>query len=230
MANAAQISSGTGFFYNDSGHLFTNAHVIAPCTPGTIMVRTYDQAWHRARVLAKDASFDLAALSIDQKVPAFASFRLFPGSKSVSVPEEIEDAFYAGFSNPKANDFTIQRKWGQIQPWRDPNAFPFVNRMRMDAYPGASGSAVFDYAGLLIGIVFAGSVDPITSYDKMKATGYGDKWIYAYNNNALVHFANRKKLSYSAWDKWERKDPTLIWQHATRVTVLVNCQVAAPVH
>ena len=223
-ATAGEASVGTGFFYNSSGHLFTNKHVISACLPGTIRVRTNDQIWHPARILAIDSSVDIAALSIDHGVEAFASFPLIPGTKSVLVPSEIEDAFSAGFSSPEKSKFKLQYKWGQIQPWKNPNKFPYVNRMRMDAYRGASGSPILDYAGLLIGIVFAGSVSPVNDYDNMKTIGYGDKWIYAYNNNALLMFANKYSLQYSAWDKWERKDPVFIWRHTDHITALIVCQ------
>lgn len=224
VAMAGGASAGTGFFYNAAGHLFTNRHVIADCLPGTIRVRTKDQVWHSARVLAVDSRVDIAALSIDHEVPAFAAFRLFPGTKWISIPLDIEDAFSAGFSSPEQKKFKLQYKWGQIQPWKNPNKFPYVNRMRMDAYPGASGSPVLDYSGLLIGIVFAGSVLPLDDYDNMKSIGYGDKWIYAYNNNALLLFANKYRLQYNAWDKPERKDPVFIWGHADRITALIVCQ------
>jgi Trypsin-like peptidase domain len=130
-AVAGDSSVGTGLFYNALGHLFTNRHVVAECLPGTIRVRTQDQVWHPARVLAVDLRVDIAALSIDYEVPAFAAFRLFPGTKSISIPLEIEDAFSAGFSSPEENKFKLQYKWGQIQPWKNPNKFPYVNRMRM---------------------------------------------------------------------------------------------------
>lgn len=223
-AETGKISAGTGFFYNYDGDLFTNRHVISGCQINSILVRTYDKNWHKARILAVDSRLDIAALSIDHEVPAFASFRLYSGTRSVTVPEETEDAFSAGFSSPEAHNFDLQYKWGQIQPWKDPNKFPYVNRMRMDAYPGASGSPVLDYAGLLIGIVFAGSVDSAPDYDNLRPVGYGDKWIFIYNNNALVSFANQHGLKYNAWEKWERKDPTFIWSHADRITTLILCK------
>lgn len=94
----------------------------------------------------------------------------------------------------------------------------------MDAYPGASGSPILDYSGLLIGILFAGSVDLVNDYDRLTEVGYGDKWIYVYNNNALLRFANANKLKYNAWDRWERKDPVFIWGHIDRITVLLVCK------
>ena len=175
-------------------------------------------------MIAVDDRVDLAAISIEYAPKHFASLRLFPGTKSISVPESVEDVFSAGFSDPSKNSFKIQYKWGQIQKWKDPNEFPYVNRMRMDAYPGASGSPILDYAGLLVGIVFAGSVGQAEQYSELRQIGYGDKWIYIYNNNAILHFANKFKLKYAAWDEWKRLAPNEIIGHAGEVTSLILCR------
>ena len=158
-------------------------------------------------------------------LPAFASIRTYAGTSNVSVPEEVEDVFSAGFSAPVRNEFKLQIKWGQIQPWRDPNEPPFVQRMRMDAYSGASGSPILDYAGLLVGILFAGSEYPTPDLDHLKHAGYGDKWIFAYNNNAIVDFANRNKLQYAAWSEWKLQDPIFVARHASRITIMIFCEL-----
>ena len=95
----------------------------------------------------------------------------------------------------------------------------------MDAYPGASGSPVLDYHGLLIGIVFASSTNPAPDFQSLRRVGYGDKWIFIHNNNALLLFANRYSLNYSAWDKWDLKDPEFVWKHAESITGLVLCEL-----
>lgn len=215
---------GTGFFYNRQGDFFTNRHVVAQCRPGSIEARTFDGVWHPVTVLAIAREADIAAGAINHEVPAFASIRVFGETGSVSVPEPTEDIFSAGFSAPERNSFKLQTKWGQIQPWSNPNARPFVQRMRMDAYPGASGSPIIDYAGLLVGILFAGSTAPAPDLSQLRTAGYGDKWIFFYNNNAIVEFANTHKLSYSAWGQWKRQDPMFIADHARRITVLVACE------
>ena len=221
---AADFFAGTGFFYNTNGDLLTNRHVIEKCATGSILVRPENGNIYPARVLAVDDRIDLAAISIEYAPERFASLRLFPGTKTISVPESIEDVFSAGFSDPSKNNFKMQYKWGQIQQWKDPNKFPYVNRMRMDAYPGASGSPILDYAGLLVGIVFAGSVGRAEQYSELRQIGYGDKWIYIYNNNAILLFANKFKLNYAAWDKWKRLAPTEIIGHAGEVTALILCR------
>ena len=60
--------------------------------------------------------------------------------------------------------------------------------------------------------------------DVLRAAGYGDKWIFFYNNNAIVEFANSHKLDYSAWGEWKRQDPLFIARHARDITVLVACE------
>lgn len=215
---------GTGFFYNQSGDFFTNRHVISKCRTGSIEARTANGVWHPVKVLAVATGSDIAAASIQKKVGAFASIRVFGQTGSVSVPEPTEDIFSAGFSAPARNKFKLQTKWGQIQPWSDPNERPFVQRMRMDAYPGASGSAILDYGGLLVGILFAGSTRAAPDVSSFRAAGYGDKWIFFYNNNAIVEFANSHKLDYSAWGEWKRQDPLFIARHARDITVLVACE------
>lgn len=224
-ANAADdIFVGTGFFYNANGDLFTNRHVIEKCAADSIFIRPSNGNIYPAKVIAVDDRVDLAAISIEYAPKRFASLRLFPGTKNISVPENVEDVFSAGFSDPATNGLKIQYKWGQIQEWKDPNKFPYVNRMRMDAYPGASGSPILDYAGLLVGIVFAGSVGQAEKYSELRQIGYGDKWIYIYNSNAILLFANKFKLKYAAWDKWSRLAPTEIIGHAGEVTALVLCR------
>lgn len=218
------MSLGTGFFFNKNGDFFTNRHVVSSCRSSSIRARTSDGVWHAVKLLAIDDNFDIAAGTIAKPVNAFASIRVQGSSGYVSVPDAVEDIFSAGFSAPYRNRFELQTKWGQIQSWTDPNERPFVQRMRMDAFPGASGSPILDYAGLLVGILFAGSRYPAPDIDTLRTAGYGDKWIFFYNNNAIVDFANRAKLNYSAWGQWDRKSPTFVAEHANRIALLLACE------
>lgn len=224
QSSQGTTSLGTGFFFNRNGDFFTNRHVVSECRTQGIRARTSDGVWHTVELLAVDTNADIAAGSIKKSVDAFASIRVHGRTGYVSVPETTEDIFSAGFSAPHRNRFTLQTKWGQIQTWSDPNERPFVQRMRMDAFPGASGSPILDYGGLLVGILFAGSKYSAPDIDSLRTAGYGDKWIFFYNNNAIVEFANKAKLTYSAWGEWERKDPIFIAEHARRITVLVACE------
>lgn len=219
------ISFGTAFFYNNEGEMFTNRHVIESCDPNSVFVKTQDGKLNKARILAKSRKYDLAAIKISYKNDAFGAIRTVD-EKHVSVPEETEDVFSSGYSSPLERKFKLYTRWGQIQPWLPPNEFPYINRMRMDAYPGASGSAILDYAGLVVGVLFAGSKEPVYHLSQLNRAGYGDKWIFLHNNNAIVNFSNSHNLKINVWSHWSRKSPMFIAGHAMRITGLVVCETA----
>ncbi|MGF6637278.1 S1 family peptidase [Paraburkholderia sp. MM6662-R1] len=214
---------GTAFFYNDSGDMFTNRHVIDNCDPKTIKVRIENGRLLPANVIAKSDRYDLAALSTKYHTDVFGAIRV-TGDGHTLIPDGIEDIFSAGFSSPLEREFKITATWGQIEPWLKPNEPPYLQRMRMDAYPGASGSAVLDYAGLVVGILFAGSKTMVADPEKLRSIGYGDRWIYLYDSNAIVSFANERKLRLSAWSHWQRQDPGFIMSHAKAISGLVICE------
>ncbi|PTQ98443.1 trypsin-like peptidase [Paraburkholderia sp. GV068] len=214
---------GTAFFYNDAGDMFTNRHVVEKCNPGTIRVRIYSGAWLRAKIIAESDRYDLAALSTKHHTDVFGAIRV-TGDGHVLTPDGIEDIFSAGFSSPLERHFKVTPTWGQVEPWGNPQKPPYIQRMRMAAYPGASGSAVLDYAGLVVGVLFAGSVAPAVDPQNLRSIGYGDKWIYLYNTNAVVSFANANNLHLSASSRWQRQDPSFIMGHAAAISGLVMCE------
>lgn len=214
---------GTASFYNASGDMFTNRHVIERCDPTTIRVRIYKGALLPAKVIAKSSRYDLAALSTNYPTHVFGAIRVTDDGHTL-IPNGTEDIFSAGFSSPLERNFRITPTWGQIEPWLKPNQPPYLQRMRMDAYPGASGSAVLDYGGLVIGILFAGSKTPVADPANLRSVGYGDRWIYLYDTNAIVSFANEHGLQLSAWSHWRRQDPGFIMGHAEAISGLVVCE------
>ena len=224
-AQKSNISFGTAFFYNNEGEMFTNRHVIQSCDPDSVFVKTQDGKLNKARILAKSHEYDLAAIKLNYQNDAFGSIRTVD-EKYVSVPGENEDVFSSGYSSPLERKFEPYTRWGQIQAWLPPNEFPYINRMRMDAYPGASGSAILDYAGLVVGILFAGSQGSVGDLSQLHRAGYGDKWIFLYNNNAIVNFAKSSNLKINVWSHWSRKSPMFIAGHALQITGLVVCGIA----
>lgn len=220
------VISGTAFLYNDRGDMFTSRHVIEKCRPDRIVVGTSDGRASGAVIIAKSDNMDLAAISTDIKQNEFASVRAFANG-FVSLPDTPEDVFTAGYSQPFENSFTVQLKWGQIQGFLDAEGkrakTSFENIARMDVDYGASGSPVLDYAGTLVGIVHARSLDSAGDGDQLKRSGYGDKWVRLYNNDALVAFAKEHSLKINAWSNGTRKDPMFISDHLKRITSFVAC-------
>ncbi|MFT0172191.1 S1 family peptidase [Paraburkholderia mimosarum] len=214
---------GTAFFYNENGDMFTNRHVVEKCNPQSIRVRIYGGAWMPATLIAMSDRFDLAAIATAHHTDVFGAIRVTDDGH-VLIPDGIEDIFSAGFSSPLERNFKITPTWGQVEAWGKPQEPPYIQRMRMDAYPGASGSAVIDYAGLVVGILFAGSIAPAADPENLRDVGYGDKWIYLYNTNAVVSFANKHNLHLSAWSHWQRRDPGFIMGHAEAISGLLVCE------
>ncbi len=223
------IIAGTAFFYNGDGDMFTNRHVVDQCDQQRILVKTSDGRVSLAQVIAVSEESDLAAVTTSLKQNEFASIRVYDDGY-ISLPDQTEDVFTAGYSRPFENSFTIQLKWGQIQgdvkSTGTTDASSFVNIARMNVDHGASGSAVLDYSGLLIGIVYARSLAPVDDPNSLSASGYGDKMAMLHNNNAIVAFANKHALKINAWSEQARKNPEFILRHLERITAIVICPKA----
>ncbi|MFM0149399.1 S1 family peptidase [Paraburkholderia sp. RL18-085-BIA-A] len=125
---------GTAFFYNEGGDMFTNRHVVEKCNPRTIRVRIDSGAWLQATVITKSDRYDLAALSTKHHTDVFGAIRI-TADGHVLTPDGIEDIFSAGFSSPLERKFKVTPTWGQVEPWGNPQQPPYIQRMRMAAYP-----------------------------------------------------------------------------------------------
>lgn len=222
-ALAQHVGTGTAFFVNENGDALTNAHVLRDCDPNLVLVRARNDEWRPARVLAIDPDFDIASLATGIATSAFAAVRVVPGTSTVSIPEPPEDIFTGGFDGRDDELFDLQLRWGQVQEGPPPNDFPYLNVMRNASGPGASGSPVLDYAGLLVGIIFADTTSPAADLDGLSASGYGENWVYIHNNNAIVQYANRTGLPINAWYPDGNLDPVSIARHLGNITLQVAC-------
>lgn len=222
-ALAQRVGAGTAFFVNDNGDALTNAHVLRDCDPDRVFVRARNDEWRPARVLAIDPDFDIASLATGIATNAFAAVRVAPGTTTVSIPEPPEDIFTGGFDGTDDETFDLQLRWGQIQEGPPPNDFPYLNIMRNASGPGASGSPVLDYGGLLVGIIYARTNFPALDLEGLADSGYGEHWVFVHNNNAIVQFANRTGLAINAWYPDGNLDPIAIARHLGNVTLQVAC-------
>jgi len=58
-------SSGSGFFFDSDGFILTNNHVVKSATLGKITVELSNGKKYPAKLIGRDASYDLAVLKID---------------------------------------------------------------------------------------------------------------------------------------------------------------------
>ena len=141
-------AEGSGFVYDASGHIITNAHVVDGAK--SITVRFQDGRTAKATLVGTDNSTDVAVIKVD--VPASALHPLTLGSSAGVQPGEEVIAIGSPFGLPgtmtsgivSAVDRTIQA----------PNRYSISGAIQTDApiNHGNSGGPLLDANGDVIGI------------------------------------------------------------------------------
>ncbi|NLH80707.1 MAG: trypsin-like peptidase domain-containing protein [Phyllobacteriaceae bacterium] len=141
------LSTGTGFFVDDVGHLMTNAHVVEDCDE--TQVKLPDGRTAAATILARTTQNDLAVLKVDLKPTAVAKFR---SGAQIRLGDPI-----VLFGYPLAGELTItgNLSTGLVSAMAGPGED--VTRMQISApvQSGNSGGAVVDQSGHVVGVVVA---------------------------------------------------------------------------
>jgi S1-C subfamily serine protease len=141
--------TGTGFVWDEQGHVVTNAHVVAYGDEFVVILA--DRSQHRARLVGIAASYDIAVLHVDPKEATIAPLPL-GRSGDLRVGQTV---FAIG--NPFGLDQTLTH--GIVSGLGREVAAP--NRLRTiydviqtDAAinPGNSGGPLLDSAGRVVGV------------------------------------------------------------------------------
>ena len=139
------VSTGTGFFVSEDGHLVTNAHVVKACS--AIAVKTDDGAVQAGVVLATDATNDLALLKLAKKPARVAALRI-----GARLGEGVE-AF--GFPHSDilstGGNFTLGNVTA-LSGMRDDIRYLQISA---PVQAGNSGGPLLDGSGALVGVVSA---------------------------------------------------------------------------
>ena len=148
----AQTGTGSGFVWDEHGHIVTNFHVIQEAVRRNLSVRVTmaDQSKWNARLMGAAPEYDLAVLQID--APAD---KLKPIKIGTSADLQVgQDAFAIG--NPFGQELTLT--FGIISATdreiMSPADRPIVGVIQTDAAlnPGNSGGPLLDRWGRLIGV------------------------------------------------------------------------------
>jgi len=143
--------TGSGFVMNDQGHVLTNNHVVAgAANGGTIQVVLNDGRSLDARIVGRDASYDIAVLKVDGTGLTPLQF----GSSSTVV---VGDGVIA-VGAPLGLDSTVTT--GIVSALNRPVAAgggdetSYINAIQTDAAinPGNSGGPLLDMNGKVIGV------------------------------------------------------------------------------
>lgn len=143
-----RLGQGSGWVYDQRGHIVTNAHVVGEGTQ--IKVQSHDGRVFDARVLAADQSTDIAVLRVDEPDG------LLPARRATGERVEQGDRVFA-FGSPFGFKFSMSE--GIVSGLaRDPRAVgasdAFTNFIQSDAAvnPGNSGGPLVDIRGRVVGM------------------------------------------------------------------------------
>ncbi len=140
--------SGSGFFWDEDGHIVTNFHVVQAAS--SAQVRLWDGSVYDARSVGAAPDFDLAVLQIDAPRSKLRPIRI-GGSGDLKVGQK---AFAIG--NPFGLEQTLTA--GVISGLKrsilSVSEMPIRDVIQTDAAvnPGNSGGPLLDSAGRLIGV------------------------------------------------------------------------------
>jgi S1-C subfamily serine protease len=154
-------SLGSGFVYDNSGHIITNYHVVAGSDPNDISVTFIDGTVYRARLVGTDQYSDLAVLRVEDDIPRDKLTPLPLGNSSgLLVGQEV-----VAIGNPfglsgSMTEGIVSGLNRLIPVYQDPfsnvaaPAFSIPDVIQTDAAinPGNSGGPLLNMQGEVIGI------------------------------------------------------------------------------
>jgi len=148
---AGQNATGSGFVYDDQGHIVTNDHVVEEANTFDVRIGI-DTKPIPAQLVGKDPSSDLAVLKVDpnavkgglQPLELGDSTALEPGDQAIAIgsPFGLEGTVTTGIVSSLGRTITA------------PNDFPIADAIQTDAAinPGNSGGPLLDGNGRVIGV------------------------------------------------------------------------------
>ena len=142
-------SLGSGFVFDDLGHIITNAHVVESASSVTITF--LDGSQYNAQIIGSDKFTDIAVIKVEEK-PRYLHPLQMGDSSTLKVGEQV-----AAIGNPfgLSGSMTsgIVSQIGRLLPSQD-TGFSIPNVIQTDAAinPGNSGGPLLNMAGKVIGI------------------------------------------------------------------------------
>ncbi|MER6103884.1 trypsin-like peptidase domain-containing protein [Streptomyces sp. NPDC001832] len=156
VSGSTESGTGTGFVLDDSGHILTNNHVVAPAgSAGEITVTFSGGETARAKVVGKDSGYDLAVVKVTgvsglKPLPLGNSDNVQVGDPVVAIgaPFDLSNTVTSGIISAKGRPITAGGEKG------DGSDISYVDALQTDApiNPGNSGGPLVDSDAHVIGI------------------------------------------------------------------------------
>jgi S1-C subfamily serine protease len=141
-------AQGSGFVYDEQGHIITNQHVVQ--TGNDISVRFHGGSTRSARLVGTDGSTDLAVLKVDAPASLLEPLEL-GDSSDVAVGDLV-----VAMGSPFGLEGTVTSGIVSAlhRQMRAPNGFTITNTIQTDAAinHGNSGGPLLDGRGRVIGV------------------------------------------------------------------------------
>jgi S1-C subfamily serine protease len=155
------ISLGSGFIYDNIGHIITNYHVVAGSNPDDISITFIDGTVYRATIIGTDQYSDLAVLRVQDDIPTDKLIPLpLANSSGLLVGQEV-----VAIGNPfglsgSMTEGIVSGLNRLIPVYQDPfsdvatPAFSIPDVIQTDAAinPGNSGGPLLNMQGEVVGI------------------------------------------------------------------------------
>ena len=151
FVQAGQAATGSGFVYDNQGHIVTNDHVVEEASSFQVRIGA-DTKPIPAQLVGKDPSSDLAVLKVDpgavqgglKPLELGDSKALEPGDQTIAIgsPFGLEGTVTSGIVSSLGRTITA------------PNNYPIADAIQTDAAinPGNSGGPLLDGNGRVIGV------------------------------------------------------------------------------
>ncbi|MFD4944817.1 S1C family serine protease [Streptomyces sp. NPDC058239] len=156
VSGTTESGTGTGFVLDNSGHILTNNHVVAPAgSSGEITVTFSGGETARAEVVGKDSGYDLAVVKVTgvsglKPLPLGNSDNVQVGDPVVAIgaPFDLSNTVTSGIISAKDRPITAGGEKG------DGSDISYVDALQTDApiNPGNSGGPLVDTDAHVIGI------------------------------------------------------------------------------
>ncbi len=143
-------SVGSGFVYDNLGHIITNAHVVDAATKATVTF--LDGSQYVAEIIGKDKFTDIAVIKVNEKPRLLHPLQIGDSSK-LHVGEQV-----AAIGNPfgLSGSMTsgIVSQLGRLLPSSQDSGFSIPDVIQTDAAinPGNSGGPLLNLRGEVVGI------------------------------------------------------------------------------
>ena len=152
VKGSAGSGTGSGFFLDSDGFILTNNHVVeSAARSGTITVELSDGKKYRAKLIGRDAPYDLAVLKID--VVGAPTLQLGNSDTVQVVDAVIAIGSPLGLSGTVTSGI-ISSKNRAVTTGNGSGESSFINALQTDAAinPGNSGGPLVDATGAVIGV------------------------------------------------------------------------------